>query len=667
MSNITYEYIYMLSETEDIKRVMSFKNSKIEDKYLPVIDDKYFEDKDLINSLFLIGFRKPYLGFYGFTKITDVIRNSGDEYTMTLYKNLVSGYKVCEIPELYFVKYKKIFKFKKIFNTDMYLKNINTFAEKYNFKQIKIPKELKTCKFYKTDCETIIQKIYAIYNLSITIKYFDYTYKELLDLNLTNDLDTEESNRSNKSNKSNKSIKSIKSNSSNKSNEKESDSNSGSVKSKNSNNSISSVKSLKTKSLSGSNEYDLIIKSANSDIIKKICNSDSDISDCESNYGSNTNLSENTNKTNRTNKSIKSTILNKLDLANKSENSSDGFVKNKFGLNKFNKIKKIKDDSSEEPETIKIKNQQKSDSESNSSDNPRFKSMAFNKFKKFNSFSKSSFKNSQDSSSESESDIKLTVKKNISNANPLNMVPKGIDIIEDESDDDFNNNHNKNNTEEQKPDKLDRIMKIVQSDNLSEGGGVMKNKPLSSFQKLCNINKYNNIQFLDEIKKEESEKSEDSDDSDESDSDKSDKKPDSDIEVDEITWELQDENSKNLINCDIPVLWVPCEELHKNIIGNKISKIFLQNHYEKCEKCETNNNNNKNNVKVDNMQVTHRNNTNLEEMESIIKHYKHLKPYSMTKKFYKDNYSKETNILLFYSNPEEKYYNNCMFILNVIK
>ena len=38
MSNITYEYIYMLSETEDIKRVMTFKNSKIEEKYLQASD-----------------------------------------------------------------------------------------------------------------------------------------------------------------------------------------------------------------------------------------------------------------------------------------------------------------------------------------------------------------------------------------------------------------------------------------------------------------------------------------------------------------------------------------------------------------------------------------------------------------------------------------------------
>ncbi len=287
--------------------------------------------------------------------------------------------------------------------------------------------------------------------------------------------------------------------------------------------------------------------------------------------------------------------------------------------------------------------------------------MAFNKFKKFNSFGSTS--KNINNSNESEEEIKPLEKKiNKPLTNPLNTVPKGIEIIE-ESDEDLDKNKSSSIPKQTKPEKMERIMKIVESDNISEGGNAIKNKPLSSFQKLCNINKYSNIEFLDEAKKDESTSDSDS----ESEDLDAEKKSDSEIEVDEITFELQDENPKNLINFDIPILWVPCEELCKSILGKKISKIYLQNHYSQCDKCETTDNNNKNNIKIENLQVTHRNNSDLKEMNSIIKHYKYLKPYSMTKKFYKDTYSKETNILLFYSNSDEKFYNNCMFILNINK
>jgi hypothetical protein len=138
----------MLNEPRDVKRVTSTALIDLDYKYLPFIDDEDLNDNKLIGSLLLIVSRKPYLGFYGFTQIIGLVRKKINEETDNLYNKLISANKICELENLYFLKYNKIFEFKKILNKDIYLKEYNYYAsEKYYIKPIKFNKELTNFNF----------------------------------------------------------------------------------------------------------------------------------------------------------------------------------------------------------------------------------------------------------------------------------------------------------------------------------------------------------------------------------------------------------------------------------------------------------------------------------------------------------------------------------------
>jgi len=50
-------------------------------------------------------------------------------------------------------------------------------------------------------------------------------------------------------------------------------------------------------------------------------------------------------------------------------------------------------------------------------------------------------------------------------------------------------------------------------------------------------------------------------------------------------------------------------------------------------------------------------------MDELIKYYKFTKNYVMTQKEFKNNYDSNKLNLIFYENPDEPIYNECIFII----
>ncbi len=173
----------------------------------------------------------------------------------------------------------------------------------------------------------------------------------------------------------------------------------------------------------------------------------------------------------------------------------------------------------------------------------------------------------------------------------------------------------------------------------------------------------------------------DSNNSDESDSNNSD---DSDIEDSEemdeeeyfrrqaekeakkaYTFKLDKEDVSKVVVMEIPVLWVPCEALKDNIRKGKVSKKIFSNHYFKCEICETVNNN-RNDINITDILLTYKDDDNDEEMDELIKYYKFTKKYVVLKS--KTNgygYDLTKINALYYENPFEKVYNECIFMIKL--
>ncbi len=591
MSDFTNEYTYMLNEPKDIKRVMDTPKLNPDLKYLPFINDDDINDENTIGSLILIATRKPYLGFFGFTKVIGFVKKGINEKTDLLYNRLLNVYKVCELVNLHFLKYEKIFVFKKIMNKDIYLKDFNYYSnEKYKMKQIKFPRELTNFNLMKMNCNQIIEIIYEI-NIGIVNK--KYQNKKLI--MLFENLD--EFDNSSSDNLSNLSIDSK----------------------------ISEISLVSSKSLKST-------KSIDSSAFKKDINKISKIS-----------------QNNLDDLSVKKKYLdNKNNISiysPNSPNSSDS--DDNFALRKFKKKKETKSQ-------VIIKTID-SDSESDNFINSDYSDKYINS------------KNKIISNLDSEKDV-------ISN-----KILKSK--IENEENKETTNGYFKNfNPEIQKL--YNQNSKLFDNSSGSSTGSKFKGKNyepevtkgnLSNFEKLCLVNRFNNVKFLKDKQTEEvdNDLKQNGNDSEEDYDEEEELKllkgeEPEEIEVEEVDFKFDNEENKNDIKMGIPVLWVPCEKFANTLAsGEGITKTLFNNHYDNCTECEIVNNNKKDIIsKNSKTKILMKDEDDEEEINEIIKYYKFSKKYIIpNKEFRKYEVDKNTNIILHYSNEKEKTYNNCIFIL----
>jgi hypothetical protein len=653
MGTFVNEYLYMLNEPKDIRRVMTTSKTTRNYKYIPFIDEDGLEENDLIGSLFLIATRKPYLGFYGITKIIGTVKKDIDEQTTSLYYRLLSANKICELDNLYFLEYNMIFEFKKILGKEIFLKDFNYHAENYDIKQIKFPRELTNFNLIKIKASRIIEVIYEM-NIGVVKKpYSNYKFYELFDEENIEQFDSE--------NSSTKSSKSIKSNISTKSSDSE--------------------KNIKLK------KQDEKISKLNSEIFEKSKNSDSSIN-------VKVNKSTKPSKISKSNKysdeidikididSIKTLKKSniKVEEDDNDDNDNNGYYEIKTTTKTKNKVKQLDCAFNSE-----------SDSESNSSDSDsRFK---VNKFKKKNNIVKLENKNIK--KSDNSDDYKYIKGKNLNDS-----------VDSDDSDKPKLNKSGLKNTKVNKKESSESDKKIFKKDTsnnyfdnhnqdiekiykdniemFNDSSEVEIKKPLSNFDKLCLVNRFNNIKF---VKDEEDEKlnnknndgygqdngNYDEDDEDEkallgNGEDDDDEYPKEHDEVDDVEFELDSESSKNLMELQIPILWIPCDDLQAKIKNSKMTKKFFKIHYETCSKCEIINNNKKDTVSSENVSIFRKDKNDEEEMNDIIKHYKFSRNYRIRNERYKNqNYDKDVSIIFYYENPEEKVYNKCVFLLKFAK
>lgn len=137
MSN-TYLYIldYKFIKDYIILSKTDNKHKKELYNYLPLILNSDFNIDDLTNKQILIYLKSNsgVSGFYGYLDITEIIKNNDE-----IYNKLITHFKICIIPNFYFIKYDSIHKFDKITTFNNYKslckmngKTINEFNFKIN-------------------------------------------------------------------------------------------------------------------------------------------------------------------------------------------------------------------------------------------------------------------------------------------------------------------------------------------------------------------------------------------------------------------------------------------------------------------------------------------------------------------------------------------------------
>lgn len=605
MNDFTNEYTYMLNEPKDIKRIMDTPKLNSDLKYLPFINDEDIKEEKIIGSLILIATRKPYLGFFGFTQVVGVIKKGINEKNDLLYNKLLNVYKVCELINLYFLKYEKIFVFKKIMNKDIYLKDFNYYSnEKYKMKQIKFPRELTNFNLMKMNCNQIIEIIYEI-NIGIVNK--KYQKKKLIQLfeNLEEFDDSSSDNISNFSN----------------------------------NSKVSGISLVSTKPA---------VKSTDSSTLKK------DIRKITENlqiaYNKNSVLSDSSDSDDnfalRKFKKKKETKSKVIVKSNDSGSESDNFINSDYTdkyLNTKNKIKVISDSDSDKEVNLKLKS----------------------KLEKNYNYNKDDNDDNEDNDDNNNQSKQVNQIKKVSEENKKT------------------NGYFKNyNPEIQKL--YNQNSKLFDNSSGSSNGSKSKGKNfepeitkgnLSNFEKLCLVNRLNNVKLLKDKKTEENEDNfknvtnsiNEKDDYDEEEDLRllKGEEPE-EVEVEEVNFKFDNKENSNDVKMGIPILWIPCEEFG-NILSNGkgVTKTLFNTHYDNCSECEIVNNNKKDIInKNSKTKILMKDEEDEEEMSEIIRYYKFCKKYIIpNKEFKKYEADKNTNVILHYSNQEEKTYNNCIFIL----
>jgi hypothetical protein len=147
-----------------------------------------------------------------------------------------------------------------------------------------------------------------------------------------------------------------------------------------------------------------------------------------------------------------------------------------------------------------------------------------------------------------------------------------------------------------------------------------------------------------------------------SDSDDEISNSDSDDEISNIIFKFDNYNENEIIRTNIPILWIPCSLLKKEINKSNITIVNLEDHYRYCKSCEVINNN-KIDIKLKKLVFSYKSTEDKNEMDSIIMYYKFVKNYTILKEeINKYDYILTKINMLYYKN-ENDIYNECIFII----
>lgn len=163
----------------------------------------------------------------------------------------------------------------------------------------------------------------------------------------------------------------------------------------------------------------------------------------------------------------------------------------------------------------------------------------------------------------------------------------------------------------------------------------------------------------------------------------SDESSESETEL-ELESKLENDKDMDIMIMKIPILWIPCNKLKKNIDSSKINRKMFISHYTKCELCEINNNN-RINIDLNNnllfkeccikpetvsvipaipaIPVIPIISVIDDEIEEIIDKYQKTLTYKISKNKYNEYEYDENKINLIYNKDINEKYKGCIFIL----
>jgi len=148
----------------------------------------------------------------------------------------------------------------------------------------------------------------------------------------------------------------------------------------------------------------------------------------------------------------------------------------------------------------------------------------------------------------------------------------------------------------------------------------------------------------------------------------SDESSESDTES-KLESKLENDDDTDIIIMKIPILWIPCNKLKKNIDSSRINRKMFITHYTKCELCEINNNNRinidiNNNLLFKECCIKPESISMIDnEIEEIIDKYQNILTYKISKNKYNEYEYDENKINLIYNKDINEKYKGCIFIL----
>lgn len=132
--------------------------------------------------------------------------------------------------------------------------------------------------------------------------------------------------------------------------------------------------------------------------------------------------------------------------------------------------------------------------------------------------------------------------------------------------------------------------------------------------------------------------------------------------------EEEEENEENeeedveMIMMDIPILWIPCDEIIEKIENNNIKREHIKTHYSNCDDCEIVDNNK---ISPDlKKRITFNIIEKKEIVDKIIDTYHFSKKYIEKKNIFTECNMIENNINIVYYKKNDELYNQSIFLIN---
>ena len=130
--SVSLSYIYNISNINTLK---------LKTKCIPFINYEKIDNTNIINSLILL-IKKHTKEVYGSIKVKDIITKENDEY-----RDIIKEYGICELDNLYFIKFNKIKKYK----LSILIKNLDS--------KLILPKMNQLYNIYNFDCYLVLELI----------------------------------------------------------------------------------------------------------------------------------------------------------------------------------------------------------------------------------------------------------------------------------------------------------------------------------------------------------------------------------------------------------------------------------------------------------------------------------------------------------------------------